>query len=596
MRRMDSPKAIRETICVRMPPADASSRQAQAKKSAPGKLIPSTSKAWVRRILWPALLLCLGFAVYIPSLKFGFILDDHRFTGDPRIQESGHLPDYFSNYVWAQFTGGPPSFYRPVFVLWLRFSFMIAELSPLGWHLLSIAKHLLAGIVLWYLIYQLLGDRLSAFAAAAVFLLHPSHAESVSWVTVPDPLLALGVLLSLLFYLRYLDSRSSAPENPSRKSRKNTERKASGGSPRWLIASAFAYFAALLAKETAIVFPAIILGLAVIAETNLATRTDSSRRNHDETRLREFLPVTVFALVSLLYLLIRWRVLGGRIAPATQHLPWSTVVLSWPATLWFYVKAMIWPVKSYSFADSLLIESFSARGVLLPLLALLLCAGLLVAGWVWAWRTAQRQLTEREAANVKFGLIAGGLLLVLPLLPTLNLNALNPGDFLHGRYVYLPLAGLSMLVAVGLHLADRLRWTLLCAAGVLAIAFVPLTWSQENQWKDDSTVFTMAHELAPHNRPVARNLADTRVRAALLIADDGRCSEAMPVFDEVNREYPDDWYTWAGRGICFVRANDLVRAEEAFHRAADLSHDPRVVEQWQALREHMGLPTSAPAR
>jgi hypothetical protein len=257
---------------------------------------------------------------------------------------------------------------------------------------------------------------------------------------------------------------------------------------------------------------------------------------------------------------------------------------------------MIWPVKSYSFADPILIESFSIRGVLLPVLGLLFCGGLLIAGWVWAWKAAQRQLNEREAANLKLGLIAGGLLLVLPLLPTLNLNALNPGDFLHGRYVYLPLAGLSMLVAIGLHLANSLRWALLCATGVLAIVFVPLTWSQEKQWRDDATVFTMAHELAPHNRPVARNLADTRVRAALLIADDGRCSEAMPVFDEVNREYPDDWYTWAGRGICFVRANDLVRAEEAFHRAADLSRDPRVAQQWQALREHMGLPTSTPAR
>src|SRR5215472_5370014 len=65
-------------------------------------------------------LLALGFvslvsAVYARSLHFQFVLDDHRFTADPRIQESGHLWDYFANYVWAQFNGGPPSFYRPVF-------------------------------------------------------------------------------------------------------------------------------------------------------------------------------------------------------------------------------------------------------------------------------------------------------------------------------------------------------------------------------------------------------------------------------------------------------------------------------------------------
>ena len=156
-------------------------------------------------------------------------------------------------------------------------------------------------------------------------------------------------------------------------------------------------------------------------------------------------------------------------------------------------------------------------------------------------------------------------------------------------------AGLSLLVAIGLRLAAKLRLALLCAVGVLALAFVPFTWSQEKQWSDDSTVFAKGHELAPNNRPVARNLADTRVRAALLIADEGRCSEAMPVFDEVNREFPDDWYTWAGRGICFVRMNDMVKAEDSFHHAADLSHDPTVIQQWQALRAQMGLSSSVPA-
>jgi len=592
MKRIDSPEPIRETISVRMPPANASSRQVQQKKSAPAKLISASSKARAKHILWPALLLCLGFAMYIPSLKFDFILDDHRFTGDPRIQESGHLSEYFSNYVWAQFTGGPPSFYRPVFVLWMRLNYVIAELSPLGWHLLSIAKHLLVGIVLWFLIYRLLGDRVSAFAAAALFVLHPSHTESVSWVTVPDPLLTLCLLLSLLFYLRYADRRSPANESPSRKPRKPAQRETRAGSPRWLIASAVVYFAALLAKETAIVFPAMILALAV--DTTLLSNTDTSGKERDEARRRAFVAVPLFAVVSLLYLVIRWGVLSGKLAPATQHLSWNTVVLSWPATLWFYVKAMIWPVRSYSFADPMLIENLSLGGVWLPFLGLLLCGGALITGLVWAGRTARTQLGEQEAARVRFGLIAGGLLVGLPLLPTLNLNALNPGDFLHGRYVYLPLAGLSILVASGLHLAKKLRWALLCAAGVIAIAFVPLTWSQQKQWKDDSTVFTMAHELAPNNRPVARNLADTRVRAALLIADEGRCSEAMPVFDEVNREFPDDWFTWAGRGICFVQANDLVKAEQALHRAADLSHNPTVVQQWQGLRAQMGLPPPAP--
>ena len=130
-------------------------------------------------------------------------------------------------FQWLQRLGWfalPPSFYRPVFLLWMRLNFILAELSPWGWHLLSIAKHLLVGIVLGLLVYRLLRDRLAALGAAALFMLHPSHTESVSWVTVPDPLLTLGLLLSLLFYLRYLCSFTTAPEPPIRKSRKAAEK------------------------------------------------------------------------------------------------------------------------------------------------------------------------------------------------------------------------------------------------------------------------------------------------------------------------------------------------------------------------------------
>ena len=185
--------------------------------------------------------------------------------------------------------------------------------------------------------------------------------------------------------------------------------------------------------------------------------------------------------------------------------------------------------------------------------------------------------------------------MVLPLLLTLNLNALNPGDFLHGRYTYLPLAGLMLLVATLCRMAGTSRPFLLCAGGALAIVFAALTFVQEKQWKDDATVFTTAHELAPQNGPVARNLADTHVQAALKLDQEGRCSEAIPLFEKVTNDYPQDWYAWAGLGDCYVQLNDLVKAEESLHRAADISRDSRVIEHWQGLRVHMGLSSSVPA-
>ena len=155
-------------------------------------------------------LMAAVFAVYWSSLEFQFILDDHRFVNDPRVQSSGHVWDYFANYVWAQFTGGPSSFYRPVFILWMRVNFVLNDLSPWGWHLLSIMNHTAVALLLGLLAWRLLRDRAAGLLAATLFALHPAQTESVAWVTVPDPLMSIGILGSLLLYLRYADCFSHA--------------------------------------------------------------------------------------------------------------------------------------------------------------------------------------------------------------------------------------------------------------------------------------------------------------------------------------------------------------------------------------------------
>lgn len=537
------------------------------------------------------------FAVYGPALNFQFVLDDHRFTGDPRLQSSGHVWEYFTSYVWAQVPGGPLSFYRPVFVLWLRLNHVVAGVSPWGWHLLSIAKHAFVAVLLGWLVWKLLHDRVAALLAGTLFAVHPAQTESVAWVTVPDPLMSAAVLGSLLLYLRYADRESAGDQSHAarahKKSRKQSPGKAgAGSSAAWVIASATACLAALMAKETAVVLPAIFFATALIVPFGEAGREAVSEKGSGfRVRLvsasRRTLP---FLAVTAIYLLLRVNALEGQLSPPTQHLPWSTVLLSWPATLWFYVKVLLWPIRPRAFADPTLVDSFSLRGVLFPALGVGCALALLVAACVWAWRKSRRDLPEQEVFGVERAMILGSFLLVLPILLTLNLNALNPGDFLHGRYAYLPLAGLMLLFATGWHLLGRNgRIVALSVAVFAAVAFSILTVKQESAWKDDLTVFTIAHQYAPHNLPVAENLVKAHVQVALGLDDEDRCDEAMPIFDDAIRQYPQDWFAWAGRGDCLVKLKDLPGAEQSLRRASELSHEPHVTEQWQQVRAMMGL-------
>jgi len=116
--------------------------------------------------------------------------------------------------VWAQVPGGPLSFYRPLFVVWLRLNFILSEMSPWGWHLLSVVKHLSAAVLLGLLVWKLLRDRVAALVAGTLFAMHPAHTESVAWVTVPDPLMSAALLVSLLLYLEYA-KRVSARGHPA---------------------------------------------------------------------------------------------------------------------------------------------------------------------------------------------------------------------------------------------------------------------------------------------------------------------------------------------------------------------------------------------
>ena len=317
-------------------------------------------------------------AIYSPALDYQFILDDHHYVGDPRLQSSGHVWEYFTTFVWAQFTGGPASFYRPLFLLWMRLNFILCGMSVGGWHLLSIAKHLAAVVCLGLLAWKLLRDRAAVLLAMTLFALHPSHTESVAWISVPDPLMAAAILVSLLLYFKYADAVPGIEKAGRKASRKG--RKVDHAKPwQWLIASAIGCFAALLAKETGVVFPVVILALAFVMPIGGNTGPQTLK-----SRLLESIRVSLpFLAVTAIYLLLRWRALGEVVVP-TQHLPLRTVLLSWPATLWFYVKVLLWPARSRAFGDSIPTDTFSLSGVFFPALALSCVVAILVWSLLWS--------------------------------------------------------------------------------------------------------------------------------------------------------------------------------------------------------------------
>ena len=578
-------KMTRSSTCRQNASASASSRSLSGLLSRPGPFVVISLS-----------LVVAVFAIYAPTLPFQFVIDDHFSLNDLRVTSPGHVSEYFANYTWSETAGGSASFYRPLLVLWMRINFILSGMSPWGWHLVSIARHLAAAALFGLLVWNILRDRLAALIAATLFALHPAQVESVAWVSVPDPLVCIGAMCAVLLYLRYTRGKPES-QAPAKKSRKrDLQKDARKPSVVWLIGSAVVVFMTLLVKETAIILPIMISVLALFQSFREIPSNDSAKCKSADFGIRiaaAFRQIVTFLSVTMVYFLMRFHAMGGTLTSQTQHLPLRTVLLSWPATLWFYVKVLLWPIRSHAFADSVLAEEFSVHGVLLPGLGVGCAIAVLVGTLYWAWRKAGNDLPSEEAVGVKYALLLGVLLLVLPILLTLNLNALMPGDFLHGRYTYLSVAGLLLLAAAYWRLYRKYLRFLLFAAAAVGVAFAILTIQQEQQWRDDLTVLTVAHQLAPHNARVSPAFADARVHFALQLSADGRYNDALPVLEQIISEFPGDWFAWAAQADCLYHLNNLPEAEKSLRKAAELSHKPEIIQQWQELRAEIGLPSSA---
>jgi tetratricopeptide (TPR) repeat protein len=349
---------------------------------------------------------------------------------------------------------------------------------------------------------------------------------------------------------------------------------------------------ALFTKDTAIELPVVIFVLAFLLPcgSSAENKAGAPREARLATRFAFALRESwLYLAATAIYLLFRLNALSGRLGGVTQHLSWKTQLLSWPGMLWFYVKVVFWPVRSHAFADPTLVNTFSVHDVMLPLLGVACVVAALAAMFTWAWKRVGRDDVSDDAKHIRMALLLGALLLILPLLLALNLNALDPGDFLHGRYTYLPLCGLMILLATGWRLMNKSRLPLLAVAVVIAAAFSVFTVKQEGMWKDDLTVYTVAHQIAPNNAPITLDLTRAHVQQALSLDEEGRCDEAVPIFNRAIRHYPQDWFAWAGLGECLFKLNDLSGSERSLRRAAELSHEPRVREEWQMVRQKLGL-------
>ena len=194
---------------------------------------PSTS-AWLL-----AVLLLLAVLPYVNTLQNGFVYDDNNeVVSNPFIRSFTHVGDIFSTRILAHLGArGATNYYRPISIFGFLICYKLFGLLPYGFHLANLLLHALIVCLLFGLTRRLFRDQWLAFAAAAIFALHPIHTESVAWVSgVTDLDLAVFYLSTFWFFLA-----SARPQ---------------GGRSEWAqLGMAGSFILALLSKEQAVTLP-----------------------------------------------------------------------------------------------------------------------------------------------------------------------------------------------------------------------------------------------------------------------------------------------------------------------------------------------------
>ncbi|MGE5326310.1 MAG: glycosyltransferase family 39 protein, partial [Deltaproteobacteria bacterium] len=242
------------------------------------------------------------FAVYARTLSFQFVFDDRPWlVENPALHSWKYLPDYFTKHVWAGvYTSDVGNYYRPVFMLWMRLNVWLFGADPGGYHLVVVLLHVLATLLVYGLGRRISGDRALALAAAAIFGLHPVHIESVAWILgSTDSLAAVFLLSSFLCWDRSRDSVAHRG--------------------RWLAASWALFAIGLLAKETALLFPLLLIGHVWAVHEGTWDRSGILKTLRESLR-----SAGPYVAIMIPYLVVRWQVLHGFSHPSTA-VTWSSL-------------------------------------------------------------------------------------------------------------------------------------------------------------------------------------------------------------------------------------------------------------------------------
>jgi tetratricopeptide (TPR) repeat protein len=464
---------------------------------------------------FPFFILAIACAVvYANSLVNGFVWDDRALVNDNRfIREWRFLPKVFTTNLFGG-AGHEAIFYRPVQTLTFMIDYRLWGLRPFGYHLTNLLLHLGCTILVYMFVARVAAWR-TAMIAGLLFAVHPLQTEAVAYVSGRADSLAVGFgLLSLLLYI----NAQAAPRDVP-----------------WRVGSLAAFAVALLSKEMAMVFPALLILYDLLFDQP-RSRSDLLARLR-----RRYLPyLGVLALYGLVrHLSVGLRGFSSEVS-RTSLFERGLLVLK---VFGEYLLLLVAPRNLHMERTVTIPSSLFEWPILGAAALLMLLAGL----GAWAFRRNR---------SITFGL----LWFFIAFLPISNLIPLNAEMAEH--WMYLPAIGLFLTVALGVETLERQGRGWLVTAPLVAVIllFGGLSIRRNLDWKDEVTFYELTLKASPESSRMYENLG-------LALMERNQYERAIEAFKTAIRLAPGAYKHYLGLGSVYRKMGRLEEAIEQYRIA-----------------------------
>jgi protein O-mannosyl-transferase len=463
-----------------------------------------------------ALLLSIAvLIIYFNVQDFEFVnYDDPTYITDNQVIKSGLT---WKGVVTA-FTTNYYGNWHPLTTISFMVEYHLFRLGAGAYHWDNLLFHVLNSLLLFLVFKRLTHAFWQSLAVATLFALHPLHVESVAWISGrKDVLCALFWFLTMYAYTRYTEQQTFFRYG-------------------FILLS---FSLGLMAKPMLVTLPFVLLLLDYWPLSRFSMR----QMPHGSIIIFfEKIPLIILSIISSVITfsaqidsqsIVPLEILSLQTRLSNAFVSYRQYIYK---TLWPIDLAVLYPYPSAVPLDELILSIV----ILIAITATVLCFvenyRYLFVGWLW---------------------YLGSL---IPVIGIVQVGTQAMAD----RYTYIPLIGLFIIVAWGIHdlLKDwHLKRAIMTGSAILVcFLLMSISWLQVQTWKNSRTLFQHAIAVTPRNYIAHSNLG-------LDYAQQGNNEEACFHYQEALKISPNFADAHNNLGALMARTGNIGGAIQEFQRA-----------------------------